>query len=159
MSPEYLEIPVEKAGIKRLNSGQLFEEKAKSILQALGFSRIRDAKESESYDLTALTPENKEAVIEVKGININKNVENTWYSIQYEKLWNLISIDKKEIYFLFLTNTDAKLLPFEQLTKGYFDTHRVRLTVRKGSKLAHDILRNQLQNIVDDFEAAKKGVV
>ena len=157
MSPEYREIPVEKAGIKRLNSGQLFEEKAKGVLQALGFSRIHDAKENEAYDLTALSPENKEAVVEVKGITTENDIEHTWFSIQYEKLWNLTHIEK-EIYFLFLTSTDSKLITFDQLTPEYFDSNRVRLTVRKGSKLEHDIFRHQLQELVNGFDAAKTEV-
>lgn len=144
---EFKEIP---AGVKRGNSGQLFEEKAKGVLQSLGFSRIRDAKENEAYDLTALSPENKEAVIEVKGITTENDIEHTWFSIQYEKLWNLTNIEK-EIYVLFLTNNDKKLITFDQLTPEYFENNRIRLTVRKGSKLEHDIFRHRLQERVNSL--------
>ena len=155
MSPEYKEIP---AGVQRGNSGKYFEEKAKGILQVLGFSRIRDAKENEPYDLVALSPENKEAIVEVKGITTKKDVEHTWFNIQYEKLWNLTHHSEKEIYFFFLTSTDSKLITIDQLTPEYFDSNRVRLTVRKGSKLEHDIFRYQLQERVNSFAVKTEAV-
>lgn len=136
-------------GLKRRESGNAFEEIAKTVLSGYGFTKILDAGEEDPYDLIALDRENSRSVIEVKGVSNSRSVDETWFSIQYEKLWNLLKhSDRNKVYFLFLTKTDSKIVPFDELIeKEYIDSHRIKITIKKGGPLWHRILTSRLKEI------------
>lgn len=127
-------------GRARREAGKLFESRATDVLPNLGFKNIRSAKGSEPYDLIA-DKDGQKCFIEVKGRSVDRSVDETLFLVQYEKLWNLIKIaERGQVYFLFLTRTDSKLIKYEELDSEYFKTHKLRLTIKPSGPLARQII-------------------
>jgi len=132
------------SAIHRTESGKYFEGLAINILGGLGFSNIIKVNGDEPYDLIG-KKDGQRCFIEVKGRKSKRKVDDVWFLIQYEKLWNLIEVaEKGRVFFLFLTLSDHKLIHYDDLDADYFKHHRLRLTVKRGGSLEREILRHKM---------------
>ena len=141
-----------EAAKARRDSGDFFEDLAIQILPKLGFSNVVKEKKSQPFDFRA-EKDGEKCFIEVKGRDVNRSVDLTSYLIQYEKLWNLIEISGKgQVYFLFLTHTDSKLVKYEELTTPeYTQKHKLTFTVKAGSRIDRWLKNQRLLGDGDRF--------
>lgn len=140
-----------EAAKARRDSGEFFENLAIQILSKLGFTKIVKEKKSQPYDIEA-EKDGKKCFVEVKGRTVDRLVDVTPYLIQYEKLWNLIKVaEKGQVYFLFLTNTDSKLVKYEDLTSEYMKKYKLTLTVKEGSRIDRWLKDERLLGGADRF--------